>query len=120
MKITTTDTWGNKRSYEVVEKIPYNFFIWNIGENVGTHEYISIAQWLEPGNKDNYSINPETVKVVPVTPYEWQKLNNAAHAGIGCLRDAEKAIKSKRHGYWSDRRRKEAENTIDIFRRISE
>lgn len=117
--ITTKDTWGKENTYEIIDKIPSNFFIWNIGENIGTHEYIAIAEWLEPGNKDNYSIKPETVKVIPVKPDEWEKLNKAANVGIDSLKTAEKALKSKRRGYWSDRKKKEAENTIEIFRKIT-
>ena len=119
-KITTTDTWGNKNSYEVVEKIPFNFFIWNIGENIGTHEYIPVAEWLNPGAKEDYRINPETVKVIPVTPEDWKKLNAASRVGVSSLTKAEKALNSKRRGYWSDRKRKAAEMTIDIFRKISQ
>ena len=118
--ITTKDTWGKENTYEIIDKIPSNFFVWNIGENIGTHEYIAIAEWLEPGNKDNYSIKPETVKVIPVKPDEWEKLNKAASVGIDSLKTAEKALRSKRRGYWSDRKRKVAEMTIDIFRKISE
>lgn len=118
--ITTKDTWGKENTYEIVDKIPFNFFVWNIGENVGTHEYIAIAEWLEPGNKDNYNIKPETVKVIPVEPDEWEKLNKAASVGINSFKATEKALKSKRRGYWSDRKRKAAEMTIDIFRKISE
>ena len=117
--ITTKDTWGKENTYEIVDKIPFNFFVWNIGENVGTHEYIAIAEWLEPGNKDNYNIKPETVKVIPVKPDEWEKLNKAASVGIDSIKTAEKALRSKRRGYWSDRKRKAAEMTIDIFQKIS-
>ena len=54
--ITTKDTFGKTRSYEVVGKIPLGFFVWNIGENMGTDEYIPICQDLHPENKDNYEI----------------------------------------------------------------
>ena len=118
--ITTKDTWGNERTYEITKKIPVNFFVWNIGENVGTHEYIPVAEWLNPENKDDYSINPETVKAVPVSPEEWAKLDKAVNVGVNSLKTAEKALKSKRRGYWSDRKRKAAEMTIEIFLKISE
>ena len=106
--------------FEIVEKIPTRFFVWNIGENMGTHEYIPICEKLHPENKDDYSINPATLKAVKVTPEEWEKLNKAAHWGIGNLKRAEKALKSKRHGYTADKKRAAAELTIEIFRRICE
>ena len=106
--------------FEIVEKIPVGFFIWNIGENMGTHEYIPVCEDLHPEDKDDYSINPATLKAVKVSPEEWEKLDKAANWGVGNLKQAEKALKSKRHGYTSDRKRAAAELTIEIFRRICE
>ena len=106
--------------FEIVEKIPVGFFVWNIGENMGTHEYIPVCEDLHPEDKDDYSINPATLKAVKVSPDEWEKLDKAANWGVGNLKQAEKALKSKRHGYTSDRKRAAAELTIEIFRRICE
>lgn len=106
--------------FEIVEKIPVRFFVWNIGENMGTHEYIPVCEDLHPGDKDNYEINTATLKAVKVAPDEWEKLDKAASWGVGNLKQAEKALKSKRHGYTSDRKRAAAELTIEIFRRICE
>lgn len=119
-KIYSTSTLCEKTDiFEIVEKIPVGFFIWNIGENMGTHEYIPVCEDLHPEDKDNYEINTATLKAVKVAPDEWEKLNKAASWGVGNLKQAEKALKSKRHGYWSDRKREQAEKTIDIFRRIT-
>ena len=107
-------------AFEIVEKIPVGFFIWNMGENMGTHEYIPVCEDLHPEDKDDYSINPATLKAVKVSPEEWEKLNKAGAWGVGNLKQAEKALKSKRHGYTSDRKRAAAELTIEIFRRICE
>ena len=106
--------------FEIVEKIPVGFFVWNIGENMGTHEYIPVCEDLHPEDKDDYSINPATLKAVKVSPDEWEKLDKAANWGVGNLKQAEKAIKSKRRGYTSERKRAAAELTIEIFRRICE
>lgn len=106
--------------FEITEKIPTGFFIWNIGENMGTHEYIPVCQYTNPGNKENFEINPDTLKAVKVTPEEWEKLNKAAAWGVGNLLQAEKALKSKRRGYTADRKRESAKITIEIFRNICE
>ena len=106
--------------FEIVEKIPVRFFIWNIGENMGTHEYIPVCEDLHPEDKDNYEINTATLKAVKVAPDEWKKLDKAASWGVGNLKQAEKALKSKRKGYTAGRKRAAAELTIDIFRRICE
>ena len=117
--ITTKDTFGKSSSYEVVEKIPVGFFVWNIGENMGTDEYIPICEDLHPEDKDNYEINPNTLKAIKLSVEEVKALRKAAHVGINSKKTAERALKSKRRGYWSDRKREQAEKTIDIFKRIT-
>lgn len=111
--------FGRTDVFEIVGRIPQNFFVWNIGENMGTHEYIPLCEDLHPENKDDYSIKSTTLKAVRVTPEEWGKLNDAASVGVNNLEAAVKALKSKRHGYWSDRKRAAAELVIDIFEKIS-
>ena len=107
-------------TFEIVDKIPKGFFVWNIGENMGTHEYIPICEDLHPENKDSFSINITTLKAVKVSQEEWKKLDNAAAWGVVNLQQAEKALRSKRRGYISNKARAAAELTIDIFRRICE
>lgn len=116
---TTSNLCERQDVFEIVDKIPGNFYIWNIGENMGTNEYIPLAQDLKPGDKENFEINPETLKAIRLNPEEVQILRKAAGIGVNNLKAAEKALKSKRRGYWSDRKRKAAEMTIDIFRKIS-
>lgn len=105
--------------FELVDKIPSHFFIWNIGENMGHLEYIPICEDLHPEDRNNYDINTCTLKAIKLPAEEVQLLRQAAHNGITSLAEAEKAIKSKRRGYWSDRKREHATKTIDIFRRIT-
>ena len=105
--------------FEIVEKIPADFFVWNIGENMGSNEYIPLAQDLHPEDKDNYEINQNTVKAIKLSIEEVKALRKAASVGINSKKTAEKALKSKRRGYWSDMKRAEAEKTIDIFKRIT-
>lgn len=105
--------------FEIVEKIPQNFFVWNIGENMGSDEYIPFAQELRPGDKENFEINLHTLKAIRLNPEEVQILRKSAAVGVNNIKTAEKALKSKRLGYWSDRKRKAAKMSIDIFRKIS-
>ena len=108
-----------KDIFEIVEKIPAGFFVWNIGENMGTDEYIPICEDLHPEDKDNYEINTSTLKAIRLSREDVEALREAAHVGIVSKKTAEKALKSKRRGYWSDRKRAEAEKTMDIFKRIT-
>ena len=118
-KIISTSLW-NTHTFKIVEKIPENYLVWNIGENMGTDLYIPICQMLRPGDKEDFSINPDTLKAVKVAPEEFKKLQKAASYGVSNLKTAEKALKSKRRGYMSDRKRALATLTIDIFERITE
>lgn len=116
----TSETLGKTDIYKIVEKIPFGFYVWNIGENMGIYEYIPVCEDLHPEDKGNYEINTATLKAVKVTPDEWKKLDKAASWGVGNLKQAEKALKSKRKGYTADKKRAAAELTIEIFRRICE
>ena len=119
-KIYTESNLNDRNDvFEIVEKIPIHYFVWNIGENMGTDEYIPICEDLHPEDKDNYEINPNTVKAIKLSVEEVKALRKAASVGINSKKTAEKALKSKRRGYWSDRKRAEAEKTIDIFKRIT-
>ena len=120
-KIYTESNLNDRNDvFEIVEKIPSGFFVWNIGENMGDDEYIPICEDLHPEDKDNYEINQNTVKAIKLSVEEVKALRKAASVGINSKKTAEKALKSKRRGYWSDRKRAEAEKTIEIFKRITE
>ena len=116
---TKSDLNDRNDIFEIVEKIPKNYFVWNIGENMGTDEYIPICEDLHPEDKDSYEINASTLKAIKLSREEVETLREAAHIGIVSKKTAEKALKSKRRGYWSDRKREQAEKTIGIFRRIT-
>lgn len=105
--------------FEIVDKIPCGFSVWNIGENMGSDEYIPLAQDLKPGNKESFEINPCTLKAIKLDSEEVKLLRNAARVGVNNKITAEKALRSKRKGYWSNRKREQAEKTIEIFNRIT-
>ena len=114
-----SESFGKTDVFEIVGRIPVSYQIWNIGENMGTHDYIPLCESLHPKDKDCYHINPATLKAIRVTPEEWEKLNKAAGYGVNNLQTAATALKSKRHGYMSDKKRALAELTIDIFMKLS-
>ena len=88
---------------------------------MGTDEYIPLVMRLSYNkDEDNYHhINSNNLKAIKLPVEEVKALREAAHNGISCLADAEKALKSKREGYWSNRKREHAKRTIDIFRKIT-
>ena len=123
IKIENNKIYGTKLGktdiFEIVDKIPTRFFVWNIGENMGSDEYIPICEDLHPEDKDNYEININTVKAIKLNNNEVMLLRAAASWGVNSKKTAEKALKSKRKGYTSDKKRYHAEKTIDIFNRIT-
>lgn len=116
--ITTESIW-NTHTFEIVNKIPAGFFVWNIGENMGNDEYIPLAEALHPEDKENYEINQYTLKAIKLSTEEVKALRKAADWGVNSKAIAEKALKSKRKGYFSNHKREEATATIEIFRRIT-
>ena len=107
-------------TFKIVGKIPVGFFIWNIGENMGSDEYIPLCQDLYPGIKDDYSINPDTLRAIKLPKEEVELLREAAGWGVNSLETARKALKSRRHSYMAEKKRESARKTIVIFERITE
>ena len=113
------ESCNNVHTFEIVNKIPLGFFVWNIGENMGHPEYIPLCEDLHPEDRNNYDINTCTLKAIKLPSEEVQLLRAAAHWGVKNKAEAEKALKSKRKGYISNKKRYHAEKTIDIFNRIT-
>ena len=108
-----------KDVFEIVEKIPAGFFVWNIGDNMGLDEYIPICKDLHPEDKENFEIDTTSLKAIKLPIDEVKALREAAACGVNSKKTAEKALRSKRKGYWSDRKRKAANATIEIFNKIT-
>lgn len=115
-----SDLCERKDVFEIVEKIPAGFFVWNIGDNMGLDEYIPICKGLHPGDKDNFEIDTASLKAIKLPINEVKALRQAASWGVNSKSTAEKALKSKRTGYNADRKKKAATATIEIFERITE
>ena len=118
MKITSKILW-NENTFEVVDKIPENYFVWNIGSIDGYEEYIPVCELLYPKTKGCYDINPLTLKAIKLPIEEVHKLMKAAKSGVNSLKSAERALKNSRSGYSSEWKRKKAKITIEIFKIIS-
>lgn len=116
--ITSENQFG-KDTFEIVEKIPAGFFVWNIGENMGSDEWIPLAEDLRPNDKENFEIKRNTLKAIKLSVEEVKALRKAGGWGITSKAAAEKALKSKRKGYISNHKREEAAATIEIFKRIT-
>lgn len=120
-KIYTETTMTERKDvFEIVKKIPSNYFVWSIGDNFGTDEYIPICEILHPEDINCHQVNLSTLKAIKLNTEDVKALREAADIGVRSKKDAEKALKSKRHTYISEWKREQAEKVIDIFNKITE
>ena len=106
--------------YEVIDKIPKDYFVWNIGEDNAPSGYLPLCQKLTQ-NKDDYRINPGTLRAIEVNPLVRRTLLNAAGYGINSKQSAEKELQRKREPktYIAKMKRRYAETCLSIFETIS-
>lgn len=72
-----------------------------------------------PNDPECFDVNINTLKAIRLDPADVKRLREAASWSVTDLKAAQKALKCKRHGYISDRKRAAAETTIDIFKQIT-
>lgn len=129
MNIEIKSTSGKIISYEIVEKIPASFFVWNIGKNMGTDEYIPLCEDLHPEDKDDYSINVETLKAIKLKYESIKILREAAQwEGLDCLKETVKTLKrinnkianGKKLSSYEKIKKPLAEKVLPIFEQITE
>lgn len=109
----STTIW-NRHIFDIVDKVPAIYRVWNIGKNMGSDEYIPMCMMLNPCDPECFDINPNTLKAIRLPKREVLHLRDAAHYGIDNLEKAEKALAGK-----SQKKRSLAEQTIDLFRKIT-
>lgn len=109
----STTLW-NSHVFDVVDKVASVYRVWNIGKNMGSDEYIPMCMMLNPCDPECFDINPNTLKAIRLPKQDVLLLRDAAHYGIDNLEKAEKALAGK-----SQKKRSLAEQTIDLFRKIT-
>lgn len=124
--IRNTDIWGNSDYYLIVDKIRRPYFVWNIGENMNSDDFIPLCRQKYPGTPPDspyhYHINRDSLQAIQLPKKEVFLLREAAGYGINCLDAAENALKriSPNTRYKYERiTRNMAKKTVNIFRRIS-
>lgn len=107
------------RKFEVVDHIPDGFTVWNIGENMGTCDYIPLCEKLFPGDKECYDINPDTLKALPLKRPDVLILRQSAHYGIKDLKSAKRALKRIPKTASMMRKQELAKQAIVIFEEVT-
>ena len=108
--IIATGRWR----FEVVNKIPTGYEIWNIGKNM-VEGYIPLAE------VDDYKVNPETLKAIRIEDAEeLDLLRDCASYGVNNLDRCRKALKYQRRGWLKKKQIELAKQAIKYFEELTE
>lgn len=112
-RIFVDNGYGTTYDFEIVEKIPYGFEVWNIPE-IGNGEYIPICQSVD------YNVNVNTLKAIKLNKSEVAILSKAADAGIDMVKKAKRTISRTAKTAYAIENQKMAEKALPILERITE
>lgn len=109
--------------YEIVEKIPKGFMVWNIGDNMGNKNYIPLCEWEYPDDENNFKIRTDTLKAIKLNVESVKILSKAACYGVSTLDEAKKVVAKgnpSKDDWYIDTKWNLANKVLPIFERISE
>lgn len=66
---TITTKGLNPHTFEIVDHVPSGFMIWNIPVD-DMNGYLPLCEMMDPTNKKDFSINPDTLKAIKVDDNE--------------------------------------------------
>ena len=96
-QLIVCDMYG-KHIFEIVDKVPSNYSVWNIGECMGTDEFIPFCRPCWSKHELN-TIDPDSLKAIKLDPKDVMILRKAAHRGINSKRSAIACKRKKRQMY---------------------
>lgn len=112
MKIKHDNGYGTTYIFEVVEKIPYSYEVWNINE-IGSGEYIPICQSVD------CNVNVKTLKAIKLSKEEVAILSKAASAGIKTVSKAKITLSRVAKTAYAKENQRRAEKALPILERIT-
>ncbi len=106
-------------NFEIVKKIPHDFFVWNIGECMNSDNLIPLCERKSGGNP--YEIELTTLKAIVLSRDEVQLIRKAAGYGINSLAAARKYVTGEYNEECHEVRLSTlAASVIVIYERITE
>lgn len=114
MTIKHDNRYGTTYIFEVVDKIPAGFEVWNIPE-IANGEYIPICETI----KGTYSIRVDTLKAVKLDKNEVAILHAAASAGVKTIKSAKSTLARTAKSGIMKRKQAFAEKALPILARIT-
>ena len=118
-RISVDNGYGKIYNFEIVQKILAGFNVWNIPE-IGGGEYIPICEDAHPEDKQDYSVNEETLKAVKLNKEEVTILHDAASSGVRNVKSAQAALRRTAKSKMMKRKQMLAEKALPILERITE
>lgn len=112
MTIKKDNGLGTTYIFEVIEKIPAGFEVWNIGK-IGNGEYIPVCQ------AKNYNVNTKTLKAIKLNKEEVVILNKAAGYGVKTVKTARATLSRTAKTSTMKRKQRLAEKALPILERIT-
>lgn len=113
MRIDVNNGYGTTYIFEVVEKMPKNFEVWNIPQ-IGNGEYIPIC---EAGKPDK--VNIATLKCIRLSEEEVFILHKAAGCGVKTVKSAKVALNRTAKSAFMKRKQILAEKALPILEKIT-
>lgn len=80
--------------FKIVERVPRAYIVWNIGDNLGSDDFIPFCQTLP----NSYAINPDTLLAVKLPADDVQVLRKVAGRGNTNIKNIIKRINRHRKG----------------------
>lgn len=100
----------NQHTFEIINKIPLNYLIWNIGENMGNDELLPLCQVV-----NKYNVVTDTLKAIKMNKTEVLTLcKNSMRYGLGNAKACERMLLRKNA---SNERKNAAKQSLEIFKK---
>lgn len=111
----TTITAG-RHTYEVVDKIPTGFSVWNIGK---IEDYESYLPLYEPAEIGNHKVNVDTLKAIKLPKEEVALLLKSAGYGVASIKECKRCTKLRGKSYLSQKRKELAGKSLPLYERYT-
>ena len=103
--------WGRIDKFEVVDKIPSGYEIWNIPEMKGYEEYLPLCEVFE-GTRN---VNLDTLKAIKVGSSDANVVRKASMQGFNNLKSTQRYLNNPRNY----KKAEIAKRVLSIYEKIS-
>ena len=117
-KIYSDNGYGTTYIFEIVDKIPAGYSVWNIPP-IANGEYIPVCVTTEPENKNCFDVNITNLKAVKLEKKEVVALHVAASGGDGTIKEIKRTLSRSAKTAYMERRQERARKALPILERIT-